>query len=93
MKTKEIVIGKVYAVKVSGKIAPVRILSENTSSYNPRTNRETHGGFAGRNEITGREVHIRGAARVRFEMIFLDGKWRANNPLLLPLPKAEVASA
>lgn len=54
MKKAEVKIGGVYAVKVSGVIAPVRILEE--SPYR---------GWIGRNEKTGREIHIKSAARLR----------------------------
>jgi hypothetical protein len=57
MLKKDVVVGEVYVAKVSGRLVPVRII------------RETHGfsgdHWEGRNEITGREVFIRGAQRLR----------------------------
>lgn len=55
MRQKDVRIGESYAVKVSGRIVPVTLLS--TSPY---------GGWEGRNETTGRGVHVRTAARLRF---------------------------
>ncbi|MCW5982704.1 MAG: hypothetical protein KIT09_31740 [Bryobacteraceae bacterium] len=43
-----------YVVKVSGRLAPVKILRESP-----------YGGWVGRNERTGREVRIRSAAKLR----------------------------
>jgi hypothetical protein len=54
MKKAEIRIGTIYSVKVSGKVVPVRIVAESL-----------HGGWIGRNEVTGREVRIRTAGRLR----------------------------
>ena len=56
MKAKEVEVGKVYAVKVSGRIVPVKILG--TSPY---------GGWSGKNMRTGRVVHIRTAGKLRGE--------------------------
>lgn len=64
MLKADIKIGKVYAAKVSGSISPVRIDSE--SHYK---------GWVGTNLATKREVRIRGAARLRFEIFNVDGKW------------------
>jgi hypothetical protein len=44
----------VYAVKVSGRIQPVRLIAESP-----------YGGWVGRNEHTGREIRIRSAAKLR----------------------------
>ena len=55
MKKSDVVLGQVYAVKVSGRIQPVRVVSEST-----------YGGWVGRNLQTGREVRIRSAARLRY---------------------------
>jgi len=60
MKKGEIEIGKTYAARVSGKIAPVTIIHD----Y-PGYKRNQ---WLGRNEHTGREVFIRSAARLRFPM-------------------------
>jgi hypothetical protein len=55
MKKREVVLGQVYAVKVSGRIQQVRLVAESP-----------HGGWVGRNLQTGREVRIRSAARLRY---------------------------
>lgn len=56
MKKSEVTLGKVYAVKVSGKIVPVRLDSESP-----------YGGWNGTNLNTKREVRIRSAAKLRRE--------------------------
>ena len=53
MKKRDVELGQVYAVKVSGRIQPVRLIAESP-----------HGGWVGRNEQTGREIRIR-STRVR----------------------------
>lgn len=58
MNKSEVVIGKVYAVKVSGNVVPVRLDSE--SQY---------GGWSGTNLKTKREIRIRSAAKLRREWI------------------------
>lgn len=66
MKTHEVHVGKVYAARVSGKLAPVYLL------------RESHyGGWDGRNEVTKYPVRIRSAARLRFEVAWDEttGHW------------------
>jgi hypothetical protein len=55
MKKREVVLGQVYAVKVSGRIQPVRLVADSP-----------YGGWVGRNLQTGRELRIRSAARLRF---------------------------
>jgi hypothetical protein len=57
MRKAEVQVGKTYAAKVGGKIAPVRIERQSPC-----------GGWIGRNTVTGREVRIRGAARLRWEV-------------------------
>jgi hypothetical protein len=57
MKKKDIEVGKVYCAKVSGKLAPVRIVSE--SAY---------GGWNATNITTGRSVKIKTAQRLRYRM-------------------------
>lgn len=57
MRKNQVQIGHVYAAKVSGRLAPVRI--ESPSPY---------GGWVGRNVKTGREVRIKTAARLRGEL-------------------------
>lgn len=64
MRSKDIQLGKVYAVKVSGSIAPVRLTGENR-----------YGGYDGRNLKTNREIRIRTAVRLRYEMVEAGGKW------------------
>lgn len=54
MKLKDVVLGATYTVKVSGRLAPVRL--ETVSPY---------GGWVGRNTVTGREIRIRTAAKLR----------------------------
>ena len=54
MKKKDIVIGETYIVKVSGKLAHVRVVCENP-----------HGGWDGLNLATRRDVRIKSAARLR----------------------------
>jgi hypothetical protein len=65
MKKHDVVLGQVYAVKVSGHIQPVRVVSENP-----------YGGWVGKNEATGREMRIRSAAKLRVRLEKIDGKWR-----------------
>ena len=55
MKKRDVVLGQVYAVKVSGRLQSVRLVAESP-----------HGGWVGRNLQTGREVRIRSAARLRY---------------------------
>ena len=54
MKRQDIRIGSTYIAKVSGVLTKVRITSESPC-----------GGWQGTNLATGREVRIRGAARLR----------------------------
>ena len=42
MKKRDVVLGQLYAVKVSGSIQPVRVIAESP-----------YGGWVGRNEKTG----------------------------------------
>jgi hypothetical protein len=55
MKKRDVVLGQVYAVKVTGRIQQVRLVAESP-----------HGGWVGRNLQTSREVRIRSAARLRY---------------------------
>lgn len=57
MKKSQVEIGKVYAAKISGKIQPVRITGVNQ-----------YGGWNGRNETTGREIHIKSAQKLRYQI-------------------------
>ena len=61
MKQKDIVIGRTYAVKVSGAVAPVRI-TERRIGYNGRAN------WLGINTRTGRMVRILSAQKMRREL-------------------------
>jgi hypothetical protein len=54
MKKSDIQIGGQYVAKVSGKLTTVKILNESP-----------YGGWDGRNTVTGREVRIRSAAKLR----------------------------
>jgi hypothetical protein len=54
MKKNEVQIGAKYIVKVSGNLVPVKITSE--SQY---------GGWYGKNTVTGREVRIKTAGKLR----------------------------
>ena len=78
MKKAEITIGKVYAVKVSGKIAPVKV--KNESPY---------GGWDCENMQTKRDVRVRGAARFREELHLMPGGRYATN-LTPPKPTERV---
>jgi hypothetical protein len=55
MKKRDVTVGRVYAVKVSGQVQEVRLVAESP-----------YGGWVGRNLRTGREVRIRSAARLRY---------------------------
>lgn len=57
MKRKQVTLGHTYAAKVSGKVVPVRIDRESP-----------YGGWDGTNTVTGREVRIKTAARLRYEI-------------------------
>lgn len=59
MKTKDIVIGKTYAAKVSGTVVPVRIIRESP-----------YGGWDGVNTQTGRQVRIKSPQRLRREVTY-----------------------
>lgn len=58
MKKNDVSVGGRYVVKVSDRLVPVRILR--VCSY---------GGWTGLNEKTGREIHIKTAARLRFPVV------------------------
>ena len=57
MKGKDVKIDAAYAVKVSGKVVPVRITGESP-----------YGGWDGQNLATHRSVRIRSAAKLRFAL-------------------------
>lgn len=54
MRKNEVFVGATYIVKVSGHLVPVKL--ESVSSYS---------GWNGRNQVTGREIRIRTAAKLR----------------------------
>jgi hypothetical protein len=54
MKKQDVQIGSTYIAKVSGVLAKVSI-----------TRKSPYGGWYGTNLATGREIRIRGAARLR----------------------------
>lgn len=58
MKKKDVKIGTIYAVKVSGKISPVKILCVNQ-----------YGGWDAVNTKTNRNVRLRTAGRLRYEVL------------------------
>lgn len=75
MKKADVKIGSVYAVKVSGWLAPVRITAESP-----------YGGWNGINQTTGREIRIRTAAKICVPLFpYKDGEgatqWTANEDL------------
>lgn len=57
MKKADVQVGKTYMAKVSEKLVPVRITAESR-----------YGGWDGVNTVTGRQVRIRGAQRLRREV-------------------------
>ena len=79
MKKRDVVLGQVYAVKVSGRVQPVRVIAESP-----------YGGWLGRNEQTGREIRIRSAAKLRVRLEKSGNKWRlASNEQ--PQPDSQAA--
>lgn len=58
MKKSDVEVGKVYVVKVSGKLSPVRLDYESP-----------YGGWVGTNLNTGRDVRVKTAARLRREYL------------------------
>jgi hypothetical protein len=77
VKKREIHIGRTYAAKVSERLVPVTILRE--QSYPSASDR--HQGWIARNEATGREVTIRTAQRLRFEVERrASGRWGRKAP-------------
>ena len=61
MKKHEVQVGKVYAMKVSGDIVPVKITGEKWSG-------DKHTGWTGTNTKTNRGVRIKSAQRLRGEV-------------------------
>jgi hypothetical protein len=54
MLKKDVQLGETYLVKVSGKLAHVKLISESP-----------YGGWVGKNAKTNREVRVRSAQRLR----------------------------
>src|ERR1700686_5109822 len=78
MKKQDVTLGQVYAVKVSGRIQPVRLVT--VSPY---------GGWTGRNEKTGREIRIRSAAKLRARLEKNGDGWKPARAM--PAPQAPQA--
>ena len=79
MKKRDVVLNQVYAVKVSGRIQPVRLIA--ISPY---------GGWLGRNERTGREIRIRSAAKLRARLEMHGDRWQvAAHPPRQPAAQAD----
>lgn len=70
MKSKDVQTGEVYAVKVSNRVVPVRII-----------NRHPTKGWNGTNTQTGRPVHIKSPQRLRYKW-----PWIIPLLLFIPLP-------
>lgn len=66
MKQSEVRVGAVYQVKVSGKLAPVRIIREVERRVGFTRTVRTQ--WVGKNLRTGREITIRSAAKLRREI-------------------------
>ena len=67
MSKDEIVVGKVYAAKISGKVSPVRIDGESR-----------HGGWDGTNVQTNKKVHIKSPTKLRYEIVRTGDDKKAN---------------
>ena len=74
MKRSEVEIGETYIAKVSGHLVSVRIMHDLGMDLWPTPGctgtglhkyREVHGGWDAINVATGREIHIKTAARLR----------------------------
>ena len=64
MKRDEIELGQVYAVKVSGRVVPVQVLSSaEPSHWGPRG--LVRAGWHCRNRLTGRTILVKSAQRFR----------------------------
>ena len=58
MKKAQVEINKVYVAKVSGKLTQVRLLRKSR-----------YGGWGATNLTTGRQIRIKSAAKLRYEVI------------------------
>ena len=80
MIKSQVKVGSVYAVKVGERIRPVRIdrsedrVQRTTGTGMSLSQVRTH--WTGTNLDTGRTVSIRSAAKLRWEMVQVDGVWR-----------------
>lgn len=70
MRQRDVRVGAVYEVRVSGKLAPVKIIREYDTYAGSRMNgRQLRTRWIGKNLRTGREITIRSAAKLRRELI------------------------
>lgn len=101
MKRNQVQVGKVYAVKVSGTVQPVRLTQDRGITakthfgyVGARTQLEKHDGWDGKNEKTGRAVRIRSAAKLRYELSYNGTRWvPAMQPKPLPSLESQAAGA
>jgi hypothetical protein len=75
MNAKEVKLGNVYGVKVGDRLCQVKIHSKSR-----------HGGWDGMNLATGRQVRIKTAARLRYEVT-------KTEPVVIDFDKAKAAIA
>lgn len=75
MKTEEVQVGKVYGVKIRGSVVPIRIDRETSRTaragsdiYTGRGKYTEKAAWIGTNLLTNREIHIRSAAKLRWEL-------------------------
>ena len=71
MLQKDVQIGTVYGVKVSGSVAPVRIESTKESLLSGKMRRH----WSGTNLRSGRSIFIRSASKLRYRMIQVNQTW------------------
>ena len=67
MKRVEVEIGVTYTALVSGRLVPVRIKADRGTSLG-WGKCERHQGWDAVNMLTGREIHIKSAARLRMKV-------------------------
>jgi len=80
MKRSEIEIGGTYVIRVSGKLAPVRITHERTTTaWGTRASQygtpKRIAKFMGVNVRTGRTIGPFTAAKCRWEIVDVNGRW------------------
>lgn len=74
MKKSEVVLNRIYAVKVSGRVVPVKLMREvetilrRTATW-PYARKSSGGGWIGLNLKTGLETRIQTAAKLRWECV------------------------